>query len=113
MIDTRQIREMIQAMGPGEHQKALLDILDSIEAIEVTGTSGGDMVVVTVSGTRRVKRIRISDEAVGSREMLEDLIASATNNALERAEQAAQEKLMSALPATLLSGLGGTPFRPG
>lgn len=109
MIDTNQIREIIEQMGLGEKQKALLDMLKEVEDIEADGSSGGDMVVVTATGARRVRRIRISDEAAADREMLEDLIVSATNDALDKAGKAAQEKLMSSFPAALMSG-GVPPF---
>ncbi len=58
------------------------------------GAAGGDMVKVRVSGKLEVLSCSISDEALrqGDREMLEDLIRAATNQALEKARLLAAEE---------------------
>jgi DNA-binding YbaB/EbfC family protein len=78
------------------------------------GDAGGGMVKVRVNGKLEVLSCALTDEAIklGDREMLEDLIRAATNQALDRARrQAAEEtsKMAGALgvPAGLnLPGLG-------
>jgi DNA-binding YbaB/EbfC family protein len=79
------------------------------------GTAGGGMVTVKVNGKCAVLSCRLSEEAMKlqDREMLEDLIAAAANQALEKGRQliAAETQKMAAdlgLPAGLsLPGLGG------
>jgi len=72
-----------------------------IATIEVIGESGGGMVKVTMTGKHEVKRVQIEPAVVNEdREMLEDLIAAATNDAVHKVEQRVQEK-MSSLTAGL------------
>jgi len=67
-----------------------------IANIEVTGESGGGMVKITMSGKHEVKRVQIEPSVVGEdREMLEDLIAAATNDAVHKVEARVQEKMSS------------------
>jgi nucleoid-associated protein EbfC len=69
--------------------------------LEVTGESGGGMVKVTVNGRHEVKRVQIEPSVVsGDREMLEDLIGAAVNDAMRRVEAASQAKM-----AGLMGGL--------
>ena len=56
-----------------------------IAALEVIGESGGGMVKVTMTGQHEVKRVQIEPAVVGEdREMLEDLIAAAINDAVQQ-----------------------------
>jgi len=78
-------------------QKAQAEIAN----LEVTGESGGGMVKVTMNGKHDVKRVQIEPAVIGEdREMLEDLIAAAFNDAVKKAEQRSAEK-MSGLMAGL------------
>jgi DNA-binding YbaB/EbfC family protein len=72
-----------------------------IAQMEVVGESGGGMVRVTMTGRHEVKRVQI-EPAVSSedREMLEDLIAAACNDAVHRIETQTNEKM-----AGLMSGM--------
>lgn len=65
-----------------------------IANIEVSGESGGGMVKVTMTGKHEVKRVQI-EPAVGSedREMLEDLIAAAINDAVHKVEAQVNAKM--------------------
>ena len=72
-----------------------------IATIEVIGESGGGMVKVTMTGKHEVKRVQIEPAVISEdREMLEDLIAAATNDAVHKVESRVQEK-MSSLTAGL------------
>jgi hypothetical protein len=79
------------------------------------GTAGGGMVTVKVNGKFAVLGVRLSEEAIKlqDREMLEDLIAAAANQALEKARQLIAEetqKMAADLglpPGMGLPGLGG------
>ena len=57
--------------------------------MEVTGESGGGMVKVTMNGKHEVKRVQIEPQvAAEDREMLEDLVAAAINDAVNKVEAA-------------------------
>jgi hypothetical protein len=76
-----------------------------IAAMEVVGESGGGMVRVTMTGKHDVKRVEIEPAVIGEdREMLEDLVAAAINDAVHKVEARTAEKMGS-----LLSGLGLPP----
>ncbi len=73
--------------------------------IEVTGQSGGGMVKVTMTCRHDVKRVEIDDSLVGDdKEMLEDLVAAAMNDAVRQVEKTTQEKMSS-----LTAGMGLPP----
>jgi DNA-binding protein, YbaB/EbfC family len=65
-----------------------------IATIEVEGVAGGGMVKVTMTGKHEVKRVQLEPAVVGEdREMLEDLIAAALNDAVHKVEARVQEKM--------------------
>jgi DNA-binding YbaB/EbfC family protein len=68
---------------------------EGLVSIEVEGSSGGGMVTVTANAKQEIQRIKIDPEVVDSEEidMLEDLVVAAVNQALEKAQQAANEHL--------------------
>ncbi|MGH8143518.1 MAG: YbaB/EbfC family nucleoid-associated protein [Steroidobacteraceae bacterium] len=101
MANMNQFVRQAQAM-----QANLQKAQAQIATLEVIGESGGGMVKVMMTGRHEVKRVQI-DPAVAAedREMLEDLIAAAINDAVHRIESATQEK-MSAV-------MGGMSLPPG
>ena len=77
-----------------------------IASLEVTGEAGGGMVKVSMTGGTRSSACRSSPSVVGEdREMLEDLIAAAINDAVHRVESATQAKMSAAM--------GGLSLPPG
>ena len=76
-----------------------------IAALEVTGSAGGGMVSVTLSGTKECRKVRIDPSVLSDPEMAEDLIAAAFNDASNRIDAASQEKMASAT--------AGMPIPPG
>jgi DNA-binding YbaB/EbfC family protein len=69
--------------------------------MEVVGESGGGMVKVTMTGKHEVKRVQIEPAVIGEdREMLEDLVAAAINDAVRRVETQSQQRM-----SELMSGL--------
>ena len=81
----RQAQKMQEDMQKAQEEMANL---------EVVGQSGGGMVSVTMTCKHEVRRVRIDDSMVGDdRDMLEDLIAAATNDALRKVESTVQEKM--------------------
>ncbi len=87
----------------GELKAKAAEIKDRIAAIRVEGNSGGGMVKVEASGDQRVLSISIEETLLSSndKEILEDLILSATNHALELAKQAAAKEM-----SELAGGMG-------
>ncbi len=75
---------------------------EEIAVMEVTGESGGGLVRVVMTGHHEVKRIDIDDSLVGDdKDMLEDLVAAAVNDAVHKVERVAQEKMSG-----MASGMG-------
>jgi DNA-binding YbaB/EbfC family protein len=67
---------------------------EEIAAMEVTGESGGGMVKVTINGRHEAKRVQIDPSVpMDDREMVEDLVAAAINDAVHRLESASQQKM--------------------
>ena len=65
-----------------------------IAAMEVTGESGGGMVKVTINGRHEARRVQIDPSVpMDDREMVEDLVAAAINDAVHRLEAASQQKM--------------------
>ena len=82
---------MKQAQQMQENMKAMQDKLASIE---VEGQSGAGMVKIIMTCRHDVKRGSIDDSLIGDdKEMLEDLIAAAVNDAVRKAEATTQEKM--------------------
>jgi DNA-binding YbaB/EbfC family protein len=76
-----------------------------IATMEVTGESGGGMVKVTINGRHEAKRVQIDPSVpLDDREMVEDLVAAAINDAVHRLEAASQEKM-----AGLMGGMNLPP----
>ena len=93
--DIMQMAQNVQA----EMQKAH----ESLDKIEVEGTSGGGLVKVRASAKGRILGVSIDDSLLQPSEktMLEDLIAAALNDAKNKADAAAapeMEKMTSSIP---------------
>ena len=79
---------------------------EQLASIEVEGQSGGGMVKVVMTCRHDVKRIAIDPSLLADdKEMLEDLVAAAVNDAVRRVETTVQEKM-----AGVTAGL---PLPPG
>lgn len=93
---------MKQAQQMQENMKAMQEQLANIE---IEGQSGAGMVKVVMTCRHDVKRVSIDPSLLGDdKEMLEDLIAAAVNDAVRRVETATQEKMSG-----LTGGLGLPP----
>jgi len=67
---------------------------EELAKIEVEGQSGAGLVKVVMTCRHDVKRVAIDASLLGEdKDMLEDLVAAAFNDALRRAEATAQEKM--------------------
>ena len=75
-------------------QEGMKKAQEAIAAMEVEGQSGAGLVKVVMTGRHDVKRVSIDSTLVGDdKEMLEDLVAAAFNDAVRRAEATTQEKM--------------------
>lgn len=82
-----------------------------VASIEVVGESGGGMVKVTMSGRHEVKKVQIEPAvAADDRELLEDLVAAAVNDAVHRVEARIQEKMAGAMAGMQLPPGMKLPF---
>ena len=67
---------------------------EEIAKLEVTGTSGGGLVTVVMSGAHEVRRVQIDRKLFADDpEMAEDLVAAAINDAVNKIASLSQEKL--------------------
>jgi DNA-binding YbaB/EbfC family protein len=83
---------------------------EELAAIEVTGSSGGGLVSVTMTCRHDVKRVQISADLLkDDKEVLEDLVAAAINDAVRKAEQTTQQKMAGLTSGFNLPGLN-LPF---
>ena len=64
-----------------------------LATIEVEGQAGAGMVKVTMTCKYDVRRVNIDESVMDDREMLEDLLAAAVNDAVRRVESTTQEKM--------------------
>ena len=75
-------------------QENLQRVQEKIADTEVQGEAGAGMVKVIMTGRHDVKRVEIEPSLLTTdREMLEDLIAAAVNDANRRVEKATQDKM--------------------
>ncbi len=76
-------------------QQQMADMEKELEALKVTGTAGGGVVKVVMNGHHRVLEVQIAPELLEDTdpEMLQDLLISAFNQALELAKKAADERM--------------------
>tara|TARA_B100000029_G_C17476831_1_gene924098 strand:- start:131 stop:454 length:324 start_codon:yes stop_codon:yes gene_type:complete len=88
-------------------QKKMAEVQEKLNSIEVEGTSGGGMIKVVASAKGDIKRISIDDSLMKKeeKEITEDLIVAAINDAKKKGEMAAQEEMKQVT--------GGLPLPPG
>jgi hypothetical protein len=98
--DLGQLMKQAQRMQ-AEAQKAQAELAN----LEVQGEAGGGLVSLTMTCAREVRSVRIDESLLGGdREMLEDVLVAAFNDALRKVQHTEQEKL---------SGLAGVLGLPG
>lgn len=88
-----------------EMQKKLQDAQEELAKAEVTGEAGAGLVKVTMTGRHDVRQVQLdADLMQEDKEVLEDLLAAAVNDAVRRVEAHNQEKM-----SELTGGLGMPP----
>jgi DNA-binding YbaB/EbfC family protein len=98
-----QIAELMKQAQ--QMQENMRKVQEQLAAMEVEGQSGAGLVKVTMTGRHDVKRISIDPSLLkDDKEMLEDLVAAAFNDATRKVETSLQEKM-----AGLTGGMGLPP----
>jgi len=86
-------------------QENMKNMQEQLAKLEIEGQSGAGMVKIVMTCRYDVKRVSIDDSLIGDdKEMLEDLLAAAVNDAVRRVETISQEKM-----AGFTSGMGLPP----
>lgn len=94
-----------------EMQAKMQKAQDELAATEVEGVSGGGMVKIVATCKYQVRRVTIEPALLGDdKEMLEDLIAAAFNDATAKIERMVQEKLSAVTGGLALPGGLKLPF---
>ena len=78
---------------------------EELGKLEVTGNAGGGMVSVTITGRMECRKVRIDPSVLTDQEMVEDLIAAAYNDAVNKVNVESQAKMCAAT--------AGMPVPPG
>lgn len=74
-------------------QEQLTKAQEELAQLEVTGEAGGGLVSVIMNGRHAVRRVSIDPQIIDDREMIEDLVAAAVNDAINKVQQNSQEKM--------------------
>jgi len=90
-----------------EVQTKMQEMQERLAEAELTGASGGGMVTVTVTGKGEVRRVQIDPSLIvpDDKEVLEDLIAAAVNDAKQKVDAFTQEETQKIM--------GGLQLPPG
>ncbi len=84
---------------------------EEIANMEVEGQSGGGMVKVVMNGRHELRKVELDDSLMSDdKEMIEDLLAAAVNDAVRRIEQQSSEKMSGVTAGINLPGGMKLPF---
>jgi nucleoid-associated protein EbfC len=88
-------------------QTRMAEMQERLGQTEMSGSSGGGLVTVTLNGKGEMRKVKIDPSLADANEMemLEDLIVAATNDAVKKVEARIQEKMSSVM--------GGMQLPPG
>lgn len=91
-----------------EMQSRMAEMQEKLTQLRIKGSSGGGMVIVEVNGKQDVLNCSIDQTLVdgGDREMLEDLVVSAMNDAVNKSRIAGAEAMQEAAGGLNLPGMG-------
>lgn len=78
---------------------------EELAGLEVTGSAGGGMVSVTLTGRMECRKVRIDPSVISDAEMTEDLVAAAINDAVNKVNTESQARMSAAT--------AGMPVPPG
>jgi len=86
-------------------QENLQRAQEELAKLEVTGSAGGGMVSVTLTGAKECRKVRIDPSILSDQEMAEDLIAAAFNDASNKIDAESKSRMGAAT--------AGMPIPPG
>ncbi|MBB5941284.1 YbaB/EbfC family nucleoid-associated protein [Xanthomonas sp. 3307] len=86
-------------------QENLQRAQEELAQLEVTGSAGGGMVTVTLTGAKECRKVRIDPSILADQEMAEDLIAAAFNDASNKIDAESKSRMGAAT--------AGMPIPPG
>jgi DNA-binding YbaB/EbfC family protein len=86
-------------------QDNLKRVQEELAVLEVTGSAGGNLVSITITGKMEVRRVHIDPSALADAEMLEDLVTAAMNDAVNKANEESSRRMSAAT--------AGMPLPPG
>jgi nucleoid-associated protein EbfC len=86
-------------------QEKMKKAQEELSSMELVGQAAGGMVKVVANGKHMIKRVQIDQSVMDDREMLEDLLVTALNDAHQQAEAAAESRMSGAT--------AGMPMPPG
>ena len=91
-----------------EMQEKMATIQKGLEAKTITGSAGGGMVNVTATGKGDIISTAIEDDLIspGDKEMLQDLITAATNDAIRKARDLGKQEMAGLTGGMQIPGLG-------
>jgi hypothetical protein len=89
-------------------QEEMVKTQEALGSEKLTVSSGGGAVEIVITGHQRVESIKIDPEAVDLQDisMLEDLILTAVNQAIERSQAMGAERMQSLTSGINIPGLG-------
>lgn len=94
-MNMQQLMQQAQRMQE-QMQKQMQKAQEELGTTELQGESGAGLVKITMTGRHDVKRVEIDDSLLKEdKEMLEDLIAAAVNDAVRKVEDYSQKKMGS------------------
>ncbi len=101
MVNVKQLLKQAQTM-----QKKMQDMQDEFSKKEFEGKAGGGIVTMKMTGNGEMKKVSIDESLLKTeeKEMLEDLIVAAHNEAKKKADKESQENMSGTL-----GGMGGLP----
>jgi len=89
-------------------QSKMKEMQEQLDQVEVEGASGGGLITVRMTAKMEVKAVSIDPSLIKpeEREVIEDLLVTALNDARRKAEEAMQEKMKSLTGGFSIPGLG-------
>ncbi|NDF12392.1 MAG: YbaB/EbfC family nucleoid-associated protein [Proteobacteria bacterium] len=100
-MNLQKLMQQAQSM-----QKKVNEMQEKVGQMEITGTAGGGMVNVTITGKGEAKKVAIDPKIIdpNDKEMLEDLVVAAFNDAKRKADETMQKEMSG-----ITSGMGLPP----
>jgi len=104
MFNLKDILQQAQGM-----QQRIAAIQEELAEKTVVGSAGGDMVKVEANGAQEILSVKIEDDLLssGDKELLEELIAAAANDALRKARDLVTQEIGKLTGGLPIPGLGG------